>query len=475
MQESPALPHSHFEYLQQLLAQQQEAHHARPYPDLAARLDLLDRLQRMLDQHSDVFIQTISDDFGYRSAQETRMAELLVVQLEIRHTRRKLARWMKPRRMPTALSYWPASNHLMRQPLGVVGVVSPWNYPLQLALSPALAALAAGNRVMIKPSELTPRFSEALQQAVAKFFATSELVVVPGDAEIGKAFTQLPFDHLLFTGSTAVGRVVAEAAASHLTPVTLELGGKSPAIIDTTADMAHAAHRIAVGKLLNAGQTCVAPDYVLVHRSQHEAFVEAYTAAVHALYPTLGDNPDYTSIISARHFTRLVDLLQDAHDRGARVVPIGETDSGMRKLAPCLVLDAQPEMRVMQEEIFGPILPVLIYDNVDQAIDRVRQCDHPLALYWFGQDRTTQDKILESTLAGGVTINDCLYHLTQESQPFGGVGASGMGAYHGEWGFRAFSKEKPVFTQSRWSGTRWLTPPYGTRFERLMQWLRCWG
>lgn len=461
--------------LHALLEQQRAAHQADPLPSLRQRLERLDRLQRLLDHNTQTFIDAIAADFGHRSSHETRMAEILVLDMELRHIRKNLGRWMKPRRMATALSYLPGSNRLVRQPLGVVGVVSPWNYPLQLALAPALGALAAGNRVMIKPSELTPRFSAELQQAVGKYFAANEMTVVLGDAEVGKAFVQLPFDHLLFTGSTAVGRQVAQAAARNLTPVTLELGGKSPALIDLSADMALTAERIAAGKLLNAGQTCVAPDYVLVHRSQQEAFVEAYSRAVRTLYPAIGNNPDYTSIISPRHFGRLVGMLEQAHQGGAQIVPLGDTDAAQRKLAPCLVLQPQGSMQLMQEEIFGPILPVVVYDNAEQAIELIRQGEHPLALYWFGTDRQAREKVLEQTLSGGVTINDCLFHLAQQAQPFGGVGASGMGAYHGEWGFRAFSKEKPVFTQSAHSGTRWLRPPYGERFEKLMRLLKRYG
>ncbi len=461
--------------LADLLAQQRAAHQLLPYPDLAARLDRLERLRRLVEQHGDEFIRAISEDFGNRSAHETRLAEIWVIDAEIRSLRRKLAGWMRPRRAATALPFLPGSNRLLRQPLGVVGVVSPWNYPLQLALSPALGALAAGNRVMIKPSELTPRFSQALQQAVAKYFAANEMVVVVGDAEVGKAFVALPFDHLLFTGSTAVGRQVAQAAARNLTPVTLELGGKSPALLDQSADMPLAAERIAYAKLLNAGQTCVAPDYVLVHRSQQDKFVEEFSQAVRGMYPSIPANPDYTSIVSQRHFARLLGLLEQAHTAGATVMALGETEPAARRLAPCVVLQPPLDGPLMQEEIFGPILPVVAYDNVEQAIDLIRSRPHPLALYWFGNDRQAQDKVMHATLSGGVTINDCIFHLAQESQPFGGVGASGMGAYHGEWGFRTFSKEKPIFTQARWSGTRWLRPPYGPAFDRIMALMRCLG
>ncbi|MDO5652813.1 MAG: coniferyl aldehyde dehydrogenase [Brachymonas sp.] len=462
-------------HLQSLLQEQRDAHQTDPMPSLDVRRDRLDRLYRLLEQNTDSFIRAISEDFGNRSAHETRLAEIMVMLAEIRHTQKRLAGWMRPRRIGTTWPFWPARNRLVRQPLGVVGVISPWNYPLQLALSPALGALAAGNRVMLKPSEFTPRFSQALQQAVTRYFATSEMAVVTGDAEVGKAFSQLPFDHLLFTGSTAVGRLVAQAAAPNLTPVTLELGGKSPALIDLSADLAVTAMRIATGKLLNAGQTCVAPDYVLVHRSQFDAFTDAYGQAVRTLYPQIPDNPDYTSIIHQKHFGRLVNLMEEAHAQGAEVVALGETQASTRRLAPCMVLNPPADCKLMQEEIFGPILPVLPYDHIDQALQRINQGPHPLALYWFGNDANVQEKVLTTTLSGGVTINDCVYHVAQVNQPFGGVGASGMGAYHGEWGFRTFSKEKPVFIQSPLAGSRMLRPPYGKQFEQLMGLLMKWG
>ena len=458
--------------MQQLLQQQRHDHCANPYPALEVRLERIERLQRMLEHNADAFTQAIAQDFGHRAAQETELAEIAFVQSEIRYVQRKLKSWMRPQRVATALTFLPASNRLLRQPLGVVGVIAPWNYPLQLALSPALGALAAGNRVMIKPSEYTGHLAQALHQAVANYFSPAEVAVVMGDVETARAFAQLPFDHLLFTGSTAVGRQVAEAAARNLTPVTLELGGKSPALIDRSADLALAAQRIAYAKLFNAGQTCVAPDYVLVHRSQQETFVQAYAQAVRSMYPTIAGNPDYTSIINQQHFGRLLAWLEDAHQQGAQIVALGETEPAWRRLAPCLVLDLPLHSALMQEEIFGPVLPVLTYDNTDQALALIRSRAHPLALYWFGDDRQEQERILAGTLSGGVCINDCLFHLAQHAQPFGGVGASGMGAYHGEWGFRTFSKEKPIFIQSRHSATQWLRPPYGKRFEQIMRWMR---
>ncbi len=462
-----------------LLERQRAAFIGDMNPSAAVRDDRLARLAAMADKHSKSIIEAIDADFGHRSAHETRMAELLIVNSSVRHARRHLKSWMKAPRVPTALHYLPAGNRLMRQPLGVVGIVAPWNYPLQLAVTPAVGAIAAGNRVLIKPSELTPRFSELLQRMVGESFAEDEIAVVLGDAETGRAFTELPFDHLFFTGSTAVGRLVAQAAAKNLTPVTLELGGKSPAILDPSCDFATALPRVAFGKLLNAGQTCIAPDYALVPKVRIDAFVEELQRAVAALYPRLADNPDYTSIVSDRHFARLQGLLEDARAKGARIVtinPAGETfEPAKRKHPPTLVLGATPEMKLTQEEIFGPILPVIGYDRIEEAIAYINRRDRPLALYWFGADRASRDKVLSQTISGGVTVNDCLWHIAQEDQPFGGVGASGSGAYHGEWGFHTFStftKEKPVFSQSRFNGMFLMYPPYGKTIERMLALLK---
>jgi len=337
---------------------------------------------------------------------------------------------------------------------------------------PAVAAIAAGNRVMIKPSEVTPHFSDFLRSIVAAQFAEDELAVIPGDVTAAKAFVELPFDHLLFTGSTQVGRLVAQAAAKNLTPVTLELGGKSPLILDRSVDLRVAAPRIAYAKLLNAGQTCIAPDYALVPRERTEAFVAAVQKAMTRLYPTLARNPDYTSIVDERHYARLRNLVDDARAKGARVVELNPANEALgpdnRKFPPTLLLDVTDGMVAMQEEIFGPVLPVVTYGTLDEAIHRVNSRERPLSLYYFGDDATNRELVLNRTIAGGVTVNDCAWHFAQEEQPFGGVGASGMGAYHGEHGFRTFSKEKPVFFQPKRSGARLLYPPYGAVFNRMV-------
>ena len=460
--------------LNRLLRRQQQAFRADMNPSREVRLDRLARLERLLDADAErEFAEAISQDFGNRSRVETVLAESIFTRTAIKQARKHLKAWMKPRRMPTAMTYLPGRSRLLRQPLGVVGIISPWNYPLQLALAPLVGALAAGNRAMLKPSEFTPRLSEVLRRRIAQVFAEDEVAVVVGDAEVGKAFSALPFDHLVFTGSTPVGRIVAQAAAKNLTPVTLELGGKSPAIIDASADFSRIVERIAFGKLLNAGQTCIAPDYLLVPRDRRDELVAALRAVVARMYPTIQDNPDYTSIVSDRHYQRLRDLVDDARARGAQVVelaPAGESaDPARRKLAPTLLLDVDDSMRVMQEEIFGPLLPIVAVDDAQAAIDYVNAHDRPLALYWFGEDRAARDRVLAHTISGGVTINDTLLHIAQEALPFGGVGPSGQGCYHGEFGFRQFSKEKPVFIQSRLSGVKLLYPPYGAFTEKMLK------
>jgi coniferyl-aldehyde dehydrogenase len=448
---------------------------ARP-ASLAVRLDRLTRLRAAIVANETSFNEAISDDFGHRCAVETTIAETMFVLGEIRHASRHLGRWMAPRRVATQLQFWPGKNRLIPQPLGVVGIIAPWNYPLQLTLAPAVAALAAGNRVMIKPSELVPRFATLLQQVIARAFDPVEMIVTDIDGDTSEQFAALPFDHLIFTGSTRVGRLVAEAAGRNLTPITLELGGKSPAIVDRSADPDQAAARIAYGKLLNAGQTCIAPDYVLAPSDAVDAFAARVLDHMKRMYGTTAGNPDYTSIISDRHYARLEALEADATAKGARLLQTARADdvewTSRRKFPPTVVTGVTPDMKVMQEEIFGPILPLIGCDTADEAIAFINQCDRPLALYWFGDDATARDKVLSQTVAGGVTINDCLFHFTQINQPMGGVGASGVGAYHGEWGFRTLSKLKPVFYRSRFNRFADLRPPYGARIARMEKLLR---
>jgi coniferyl-aldehyde dehydrogenase len=461
--------------LRALLRTQQAAFQSDMSPSHAVRLDRLKRLNLLIESHAKEFSAAISSDFGTRSPIEIRITETLFLQSGIRHAIRHLSRWMKARRVSTALAYRPGKSLIMRQPLGVVGIISPWNYPLQLALAPLIGALAAGNRAMLKPSELTPSFSQALDEGVAKSFAADEVSVVTGDAFVGKQFAALPFDHLVFTGSTAVGREVAQAAAKNLTPVTLELGGKSPAIIDASCNLDGVIDRIAWGKLINAGQTCIAPDYILVPRGDVDRFVARLCSSMTRLYPTFRSNPDYSGIISERHLRRLRELIEDARGRGATVIEVEPLESPLvaagRQLPPTLLLNVTDSMRVMSEEIFGPILPIIPYDTLVEALGYINRHERPLALYWFGQNSAARDQVLAGTIAGGVSINDTLLHIAQEGLPFGGVGASGQGHYHGEFGFRQFSKEKPVFIQSRFSGGGIIRPPYKPSIERVLSWL----
>ncbi|MBE0587239.1 MAG: coniferyl aldehyde dehydrogenase [Hydrogenophaga sp.] len=448
---------------------------------LALRLDRLQRMRALIDVHGVALAEAVQADFGVRSLQLTEVADFFVLRALLGDLEKHTSAWMKPRRVATPIYLQPASAHIQRQPLGVIGVIGPWNYPLQLTLGPAATALAAGNRVMIKPSELTPHTSALLAAVLNQAFATDEVCVVQGGADVAHEFASLPFDHLFFTGSTAVGRKVAAAAADNLTPTTLELGGKSPCIIDASCDIASAALKIAHGKLLNAGQTCIAPDYVLLPRGREAEFEQAFAAAVVRLFPTIGGNPDYTSIVSDRHHARLQSLLSEARTQGARVVEIrasivegAHTVAQERQMNPVLVFDTPSSLRLMREEIFGPILPVLTYRKLDDAINTINAGPRPLALYWFGSDTGARDHVLSNTVSGGVTVNDTLLHIAHDNLPFGGVGESGWGAYHGETGFLRFTQQKSVLVQSRFAMGSLFYPPYGKRFDQVMGLLKRW-
>jgi coniferyl-aldehyde dehydrogenase len=448
------------------------ATHARdPMPDAATRIARLDALEALVRDHRDAIVAAIDADFGRRPAEETILLEIFPSLSALRHARRHVLRWMRPQRHWANFWFLPARTGIVPLPLGVVGIIAPWNYPLYLVIGPLVDALAAGNRAMVKVSEFTPRFSALFAELVSRVFARDEIAVITGDAEVGRAFAALPFDHLLFTGSTAVGRHVMAAAAQNLTPVTLELGGKSPALVGPGARISHAAERIMLGKLLNAGQTCIAPDYALVPRTQVSAFVDAARAAAAKLYPALPRNPQYASIVSDRHFARLAMLRDEAIALGAKVHALGLAgdDAAGRLLAPVVLTDVDDRMQIMHEEIFGPLLPVVAYDTIDDALAYIASHPHPLALYVFDDDRATLDRVQRETLAGGVTVNDTILHIAQHRLPFGGVGASGMGAYHGEAGFRTFSHMKPVMRQSRVNAVSLLNPPYGQKFATLLR------
>ncbi|HMN21406.1 MAG TPA: coniferyl aldehyde dehydrogenase [Ottowia sp.] len=466
--------------LNDLFHRQHQLSRQAPDVPLAERRERLQRLARLWREHEAALADVVQQDFGIRGERLTRVADGFMIDGLLADLRRNLARWSRPRRVRTPLYLQPGRAHVQRQPLGVVGIVGPWNYPLQLTLGPTAAALAAGNRVLLKPSEFTPRTSALLAELVARHFAPEELAVVQGGVELAVAFSELPFDHLFFTGSTAVGRQVAEAAARNLTPVTLELGGKSPCIVDASCtDLDDAALKIAVGKLLNAGQTCIAPDYLLLPRGRESMFADAYQRAVTRLYPEIVGNPDYAAIVNARQHARLLGLLEEARQLGARIDDVGPPALGepasepeQRQMRPLLVFDLPPQAGLLQHEIFGPILPVRSYDRLDEVIAYINARSRPLSLYWFGTDRSARDRMLRETVSGGVTVNDTLMHIAHDGLPFGGIGESGQGAYHGETGFVRFSHEKAVFVQSRWSGGKLLYPPYGARFDRMMALIR---
>jgi len=459
-----------------VLTRQKLAFNALPNSDWSYRKANLIKLGAVIRANEDAFIKAICEDFGHRSAVETILAELLIIQGGIRHAINHTPHWMRIRKVPTALQYKPGKNRIIPQPLGVVGVISPWNYPLQLAIMPLIGALGAGNRTMIKPSEYTPKFSELLKTVLGSIFSEDEVYVATGGIDVAQAFSELPFDHLVFTGSTNVGRLVAQAAGKNLTPCTLELGGKSPAIIDHSANMDLTVPRLVNAKLLNAGQTCVAPDYILMPQSKIEPFTEAMIGQAEIFYPKVAGNKDYTSIISDRHYARLQSLVEDAENKGAKIRVAGNDDkqqlSKERRIPLTIVTDTTPDMKIMQEEIFGPLLPVVASETLDDSLSYVQKQDRPLALYWFGEDKRKRDKVLTQSISGGVTINDAAWHVIQEGIPFGGVGPSGMGAYHGEYGFKSFSHMKGVFYQSRFSQGKKFYPPYGPATYKMFKLLK---
>ncbi|MEM6536979.1 MAG: coniferyl aldehyde dehydrogenase [Pseudomonadota bacterium] len=455
--------------LEPLLLAQKKACAADPMPSYEARIRRLDKLHNAILDYRSRLITAVSNDFSNRASAETDLAEIMPLLDGIAYYRGKLRRLMKPQKRHVPLTVMPAKVEVHYQPVGVVGIVVPWNFPIFLALSPLVGALAAGNRAMLKASEFAPDTGELMQKMLAEVFEEDEVTIVTGGVDVATEFTKLPFDHLVFTGSTTVGKIVMRAAAENLTPVTLELGGKSPAIIHEAFPIAEAADRIAFGKGINAGQVCVSPDYVLCPREKVTAFCSAFSNAVQKAYPSLKDNDDYTAIITDKQKARLDGYLKDAVDKGGELItinPQGEDLSGSRKLPVTLVLNARDDMLVMQEEIFGPILPVVPYDDLSEAISYVNSRPRPLALYYFDWETSRADKVLAETHSGGVCINDTMSHVMADDIPFGGIGPSGMGHYHGEEGFRAFSKAKGVVRKGRINSTSFVAPPWGNAMYR---------
>jgi coniferyl-aldehyde dehydrogenase len=462
-----------------LLAKQKAAQLRDGAPSAEKRIERIDRCILLLVEHRKAIEDALVADFGARSPTATAFTDVAGSIGPLKHARDHLRKWMKPekrRTTPAILGLFGAKAQVRYQPKGVVGVISPWNFPVNLTFSPLAGVLAAGNRAMIKPSEFTPATSELMAKMFASAFSDEEIAVVTGGPDVGQAFAGLAFDHLIFTGATSIARHVMRAAAENLVPLTLELGGKSPVIIGRSADMSVAAARIMNGKTLNAGQICLAPDYVLTPKESLESFIGEAGSAVNAMFPTMKDNPDYTAIIAQRHFDRITGYIEEARSKGVRVVefkPEGEDFSQQehRRIPPTLIIDPTDDMKVMQEEIFGPVLPVKTYQSVDEAVAYVNAHERPLGLYYFGADEAEREKVLTTTTSGGVSVNDVIMHVAQEELPFGGVGPAGMGSYHGHDGFLEFSHRKAIFSQikSDIGPLKQMRPPYGLGIRKYLE------
>ncbi|WP_152205454.1 coniferyl aldehyde dehydrogenase [Marinobacter changyiensis] len=462
----------HIQYTGRIFEEQRLAFRRNPMPSATERKENLKRLKRVLLKNESRILDAIDRDFSCRSRDETLIAEVMPSVQGINYALRHLEGWMKPSRRSVSVLFQPASNKVHYQPLGVVGIIVPWNYPLFLAVGPLVAALAAGNRVMVKMSEFTPHTSALFKELVESTFPQDLVAVINGEADVAADFSSRAFDHLLFTGSTSVGKLVMRAAAEHLTPVTLELGGKSPAIISANVPMTDAAQRIAFGKAINAGQTCVAPDYVLCPADRIQTFVDEFRTQFAEMYPNLRDNDDFTAIINERQYERLQAWLDDARNKGAEIIEINPAQENMkdgtRKMPIHLVLNATADMKVLQDEIFGPILPVVSYNGIDEAITYINDRPRPLSLYYFGYERDLQDYVIAQTHSGGMCINDTLMHVAQDDLPFGGVGASGMGSYHGKEGFLTFSHARGIFSKQRFNSGKFVYAPHGTAMHKMV-------
>ncbi len=465
----------------EVFADQKKAFLDNAFPDYQTRLGHLRTLFRMVEENTDALVQALNSDFGCRSARESNIAEIVGSLSSIRYQMRNLRNFMKPERRRTSIWFLPGKGEVAFRPLGVVGVIAPWNYSVHLTMAPVAAALAAGNRVMAKMSELTPATSALVRRLVSEYFPADVVCVFDGEVEVSRRFSAMPFDHLLFTGSTAVGRLIAKAAAQNLTPVTLELSGKSPVIIGKNYSVEEAANRIIWGNVFNAGQTCVAPDYILVPEDKLVDFVRAARSACQRLYPDGLDNDSYTSVINNHHWQRVVHLMDDARDNSAEVIPLLDVDpaplSARNKVVPSLVLQPGPECLISREEVFGPVMSVFVYKNASEAVQFIKQNPDPLALYVFSHHSDEVNYYTNRVSAGNVAVNDVLLQYLQNDLPFGGVGNSGSGKYHGKEGFRAFSNSQGVFTQSgpgNFTGLKLLYPPYGRITAMMIRALKFW-
>ncbi|MBF2754244.1 MAG: coniferyl aldehyde dehydrogenase [Gammaproteobacteria bacterium AqS3] len=466
--------------MQRVLEVQKQAYIREGIPSLERRRDWIDRSIALLKKHDMQFVETLNADFGNRSKTQSYLADIFSTVNTLKHARKHMKRWMRNEYRSTGMPMrlFGSRTELRYQPLGTVGCISPWNFPVNLTFAPLGCIFAAGNRAMIKPSEFTENTSALMTELISEYYDESEMACFPGGPEVGTAFSALPFDHLLFTGATSIAKHVMRAASENLVPVTLELGGKSPVVLGRSADFELAAKRIMAGKTLNAGQICIAPDYAMVPSDSVGKFVESAKSAVGTMYPDLKHNQDYTSILNQRHYERINGYLEDARDKGAEVVeinPAGEdfSQQDSYRIPPTLVLEPTDDMQLMQDEIFGPVLPVKSYQNVDEAVDYVNEKERPLALYYFGSDSREREKVLSSTISGGVSVNDVIWHIGEEEYPFGGVGPSGTGHYHGIDGFKNFSHARTVLHQSKFEKFMAMArPPYAenaiNRFKGMM-------
>ncbi len=456
----------------EVLLSQKQAFGDNPYLSVKARLDDLMRLKTVILEHQEELVQALSADFGCRSIDDSKMGDLMPTIMGINYAIKHVKQWMKPSKRHVGVLFQPAKAFVMYQPLGVVGIITPWNYPLFLSLGPLTTALAAGNRAMIKMSEFTPATNDVVKSMLGKIFTKDKVAVINGGPDVAAHFSNQAFDHLLFTGSTRVGKIVMAAAAKNLTPVTLELGGKSPTIIDNDIDIKDAVSRFILGKTLNAGQTCVAPDYILCPSNRVDELKQALSKQFNKMYPTVANNSDYGAIINDAQLQRLSQWLSDAKAKGAILTTLGSDDEqtciAAGKIPLTLVNNVNDDMLLMQEEIFGPLLPIVSYNNLDEAIAYVNDRPRPLALYLCSHNAVTQKTVLERTHAGGVCLNDAAMHVAQDDIPFGGIGPSGMGHYHGHEGFLTFSKAKSVFKKGKINTASNAFPPYGKLIHKLI-------
>lgn len=465
-------PHSYdIQHLHDVLEQQKHAYLRYPLPTAKERIDRLARLKRILVKYQDQFAEAINQDYGNRSTSETKIGELLTCLEHIKYYSKHLTTWMKPSKRHVSIIHQPAKAWVQYQPLGVIGIITPWNYPLLLSIGPLICALAAGNHAMIKISSSSGNFGRILEKALSEAFPQELVSVTNGGGAISDAFCRLAFDKLIFTGSTNVGKTVMAAAAENLVPLILELGGKSPVLVHPSINLRDVAQRIAAGKLWNAGQTCVAPDYMFLPKGKTAEFIEHFRECVEEMYPDILHNPDYTSIINDRQYNRLQGYLENAREHGAQVVevnPAHETFSDTRKVPPTLLTGVTPDMRIMQEEIFGPLLPIMEYDQIDDVIEFINSRPRPLALYYFDFDQARADYVAQRTHSGHFGQNTVLTHVAQDDLPFGGVGASGMGKYHGPEGFFSLSHERSVMSNPKLYSLKFILPPFNKPIHKLI-------